>query len=972
MTVEASAPLAPVDVEDATRFPGVDKSDLELADRDAVSPVASPHRSEGDDERRPPVNVLLVSLAALLATLAAGFVVASVFRGGVPYVFAGAGSIIGAGGVAASYRTSRPAVVQWLTLPSAMVVAAALIASDATGGSANLPGLVLEALQQGGLSQPPVPFSPGWKFLVVVTTALLGASSASIAAAQDRPRLAVFLPVPVIFAALVVQPAEGNLSATLVALGLVVAALAVSFGAEMGRDQTTTGQFEFRRFARATSTLAGIIIVLLALTRVGFLFPETDPSSIVPPKRPDPPPAQEDRELFVVEAERVLPLRVGVLDGYDGEAFLLPPFDADRLVELDAGTGLIPEPVVARGDRDVVKVTVTISEIGGHILPGVANPIAVGHDGFTIQYDPRTQVLTLPDRRAKAGMTYEVEAVLPPDAKALNDAPGPPPALAAFLDAPPIPFTVSDLLAAAPAGGSFTRLQHLRNTLYAQVVASGEGEVTEVSPERVVELLQGGEGSPYEITAAEVLLARWAGVPARMGFGYYDGDEQEPGVWSYRPRHGRAWLEAYFEGYGWVPIVGTPAKATPSLSSGDKTENPTVKPSDDVVVPVFVPVKLESFQLFFVLARYWLGRILPVAVLVGLVVWLYPAAVRIARGVRRRRWAARRGPAARVAVAYSELRDGAFDFGVGEPRLTPLQFLDRVDADPEHRELAWLVTRALWGDLRRDLRDDDARLAEDMAVSVLRRMRSAQTVPARVLAAACRRSLADPFSDEVPNLWWRIPPRRRIGEAVRSLGRRIRRISVSPLLWRRRRIALGVVLAACLAVLGGCAETVDLSASSNAEAVDARLPAAVDGYELRREEEASAVFASASSNSLVDDGEVYSVLDRGDVEASIQLVSFKEGARARKREVRMGVLESIGKGKFELGEIGTEQVYTLELVNQRMLLWFPADGSMYLLAVTKPDFGDADAVFRELVGAVQGTTVTLPDPPGDPKRGFDG
>src|SRR3546814_6278242 len=35
-----------------------------------------------------------------------------------------------------------------------------------------------------------------------------------------------------------------------------------------------------------------------------------------------------------------------------------------------------------------------------------------------------------------------------------------------------------------------------------------------------------------------------------------------------------------------------------------------------------------------------------------------------------------------------------------------------VEKDAEHDELAWLVTRTLWGDLARDIRPDDVEAAE--------------------------------------------------------------------------------------------------------------------------------------------------------------------------------------------------------------------------------------------------------------------
>ena len=34
---------------------------------------------------------------------------------------------------------------------------------------------------------------------------------------------------------------------------------------------------------------------------------------------------------------------------------------------------------------------------------------------------------------------------------------------------------------------------------------------------KVDDMLNGGEATPYQITAAEALLARWAGVPSRPG-----------------------------------------------------------------------------------------------------------------------------------------------------------------------------------------------------------------------------------------------------------------------------------------------------------------------------------------------------------------------------------------------------------------------------------------------------------------------
>ena len=88
-----------------------------------------------------------------------------------------------------------------------------------------------------------------------------------------------------------------------------------------------------------------------------------------------------------------------------------------------------------------------------------------------------------------------------------------------------------------------------------------------VPPSKVADLLFGSkEGSPYEIVASEALLARWAGWPARIGFGF-DGFNDEGGKKTIRPKNGSNWLEIDVQGSGWVPIIGVPPKAKSSLDN---------------------------------------------------------------------------------------------------------------------------------------------------------------------------------------------------------------------------------------------------------------------------------------------------------------------------------------------------------------------------------------------------------------------
>src|SRR5207248_3253444 len=229
------------------------------------------------------------------------------------------------------------------------------------------------------------------------------------------------------------------------------------------------------------------------------------------------------------------------------------------------------------------------------------------------------------------------------------------------LDVPTAPVEIQRLLAQAPPG-PWDRLDYVRHQLLDHVVATGAGSPQQITPARVVDLLRGSKkGSPFEIVAAEALLARWAGIPSRIGLGS-TGVDEENGV------------------------------------------------------------------------RAVLLRVLPflLALLTGMLAT--PALAKLVRRRRRERWAEALGPRARIAVAYAELRDAATDLSLGDPFATAIEFLDRVQEDGEHRELAWLVTRAIYGDLAYDTTEEDAKLAEEMASSLVRRLRAAQPLQVRMVA----------------------------------------------------------------------------------------------------------------------------------------------------------------------------------------------------------------------------------------------
>jgi hypothetical protein len=475
-------------------------------------------------------------------------------------------------------------------------------------------------------------------------------------------------------------------------------------------------------------------------------------------------------------------------------------------------------------------------------------------------------------------------------------------------------------------------------------------------------MLAGKEATPYEITAGEVLLARWAGVPARLGYGYFGGEKTGEGTFAIRPKHGANWLEAYFEGSGWVPVVGTPPRAKSSLSSAKKNQDPTVRPTDELAMLVYVPIRLQSIQLLYEVARYWAVHVLPFGLALGLVVAFYPGVLKALRRQRRRRWAQRAGLRDRVIVAYAEFRDAANDLNIGRPTATPMKFLESLAPDDEHEELAWLVTRAVWGDLRRDLREEDAEAAEDMAASTLRRMRRASTAISRAVEFGARASLRNPYTDEIPNLWPR--GRRAAGQVVEAKrGRRRVLVRVAAI------AAVAVVVGVVLPMLDG-----GPSRSAAAAALPARIaPDAIDRFALRREAKAEQAYAKVGAAALVRDGRVFSIHDGAVIQGSFQVAGFRPGLGGDRNEVRRGVLKGIGGSQFERVRIAGERVYVVRLPEQRIFAWFSPDGRYVDVMVARQGFADADALFAALVGFQHNGQAQLAhvdtSPSIDPRRG---
>jgi hypothetical protein len=950
---------------------------------DAIAVPAPPPADDAGVPQGQKANPAITIAAAALSSTAAAWMVAGMFRDFSAHLVALLGVVIGAGLMLLSQRLRTASWLEYIVLPVALLAGVVLVAPDS--GSQGFTGVVGQALKTGGLLQPPISFDPGWRFILIVLLAPLTAGSARLALSLDRPKLGVGLPLVLALAAGIVQPASTEVASVAVAMVLVVVALTLAYGAELGGSGQISAAFEARRLLRGGAFAVGLAVMVLGLSNLGFLFPQPNQQHVIPPQKPPIPPPVPDQVLFNITENLRVPLRMGVIDIYDPaqKAWLLPPYDPSRFKRVTPPSR-VPGAPSASGAKSV-DVTVTVVDATGHQVPSIGGLQQVRGANDVLDYDPRTNQVALADKPIFQGYRYTLIGAPPPTGKQLATAGVPPASMAQFMAVPPPPNEVRQLLDdyAKHAAQSheivdaWDKLVFLRTALYSKVVAQGQGTPVDITATRVGQMLDGGTASPYEINAAEAMLARWAGLPSRIGYGYYGGLQQRNGSLDVHPVNAAMWLEVYFDHYGWIPIVGVPPRAEGSTSTAQRN-NVASSAVNQLQLVVYIPVREPSVELLFEYVRWYLARLLPIAAALVLLVASYPWAVKAMRSRKRRAFGRARGPAGRIAVAYAEFRDRARDLAVGDPAATPLHFLRYVAPDREHSELAWLTSRALWGDLRRDLSDEDADAAERLASSVGRRLDRAQPGVNRVLARIARTSLREPFAREVPNLWPQWTVDLRMWRQLRVLPRR--RIRVRALAAVVTGIA-GVVAVSC----GGGGPAHATAVAAVRRVPQHLVPPSLSGYTFQRERGAEALYRSAGADALVSTGRVYSIHYGGATEGAVQVALFdpdvdvsdiddesrvaacaESPADCPGHEIFDGIQANLGTGHFQrVYYRNDERAYEMALTDERVYLWFPpgTETMVTLVVMGQLAQAEADGLFHALLDAQHGRTPTsIPAP----------
>jgi hypothetical protein len=681
--------------------------------------------------------------------IAAAVMAGGVFIGFEARIYAAVAAMLGVGLAVAAARFRSPVAANLIIIGGLFGIGLLMVVPSGVGNVASVGRLASQASSSGDVLRPPVELTAGWQAILGWLLGIVGFAAAWVAIVVKKPSIGLLLPLPVAAFAGISVPDSDQVASGLTVLVLFAIGLGMLSGTQMGaEDEKLPAGYEVRRALRALPLLAVVTAALYLLAQSNFLFPEPAINPAEQPQKPKTVPLSqvEDRVLFTVESQLSGPWRVGSLDVYDGKDWRLPAFSESRLAD-------VPRDGIVNKDLSPgVRATFNIAGLGGTVLPGLPNTVGVVAEGPKLAYDNRSGALRVAQGQVQAGLQYTVAAAALPNVTDLRNITEPsPPDLDRFTEVPPAPPAVADLIEKAPKSSKWDTFDFLRTYVLTNVTATGTGSPKSVPPERMQDMLAGSkEGTPYEIVAAQALLARWAGIPSRIGYGF-DGGELIDNKLEVRPKNGASFPEVFFPKYGWLPVIGTPTKAKPTVGSDPATQrqDPNVLPSDDIQIGLFVPVLVPPKSPLPEQIRQAVLVAVPLALLLFLAYVTWPG-LRKAWVRGRRRTAARAaGPRARIALTYAEWRDMGTDYGYRHDTDTPLMYLDRFVEDPEHTELAWLVTRGLWGDLQGSLTPEMATMAEELSRALRRRLAQAHPAPVRAIGVVSRLSLRHPYAPEL-------------------------------------------------------------------------------------------------------------------------------------------------------------------------------------------------------------------------------
>lgn len=851
-----------------------------------------------------------LTVLATVATLAAIWPLGILFATPAALVLLGACALISAAASASVARAAGGGL--FALLPTAVLAGLVIAAAWVRAGSFTaLQQAIDDIIGSGQLSQAPLPFLPGWLALTGVLSVML-AAAITLAARATKPLAAIIIAAPFLLVGAVIQPHGYVLVGLLPAISLLLIAAALA------HTYATAGRITVKPLLAALAMITAVAAIVFSLSAAG-LISGLRTSLAARPAGPVPAAGLVvgSDTIATLRADRPLPLRIGVLSEYrDDGQWLMPPLTPAHVRGLGDGE-LASQPAVAGA---VVAATVELEAEIGRFVPLVPGSYAVEALPSAAQLDDDAQTVMLPSAHTK-DLTYTLRVAL-----ADRSAPAPAPPVTA------IPEEITAALADAPRA-PMQRFELLRKALYARG-SEGPAPTTgaiAVTPKRAVEIWQGAAASSFEITATEALLASWSGLEVRIGYGWYASTPSGTNTYTITNDNGASWVELRSADGQWYPLVNQP---------GAEANTPiAIAPDGSRFAEAVIPLQSGSINVSQVVS-YWLKRYLLAAV-IAVAAWLaLPLALRTWRTYRRRRYGQARGAAARVAVAYAQLRDLAIDFDLGNRDASPLAFLTDFQTDEDHRQFAWLVERVLWGDLRRDVTEVEADAAERLAKSLRRRLAGGQTYLRRFVALGSRRSLARPYLPELPN-----PYPKALKTSDAALAR-----TAAPLKRRSVRIVAGLLAALVLVGIPWLVGTDALRASEDTNPARVSLPATIGDLQAEPVSlDRARIYAPYAADAYINEPQLWVVRADGQAVATVQAAQLKSALLGREQEIRGELLHLFGMN--DVFRVGDQVIYTGQLGTLRAALWFAPDKMSYQLLTASSAVADPVAELARIVAA---------------------
>jgi hypothetical protein len=249
----------------------------------------------------------------------------------------------------------------------------------------------------------------------------------------------------------------------------------------------------------------------------------------------------------------------------------------------------LPDPRggAAGGEFHQYRATVQITEgLRQALLPVYSNTVRIGDLGGGWSYDPTQQVVFSSRNNTKEkeySFDYVRASYTPAELRTAEPLDKTNPLRMQYTTTPRD--TVVDTKVAELIKGKTTEYDKVR-ALY-DYFSKDNGFSYSLSTQSsgsgsdIAAFLQNKVGYCQQYAAALAWMARVAGIPARVAFGFTRGSA-DGGSWIITNRNAHAWTEVYLQDFGWIPFDATPAANVPGWARSEwapDTDRPAPAPS---------------------------------------------------------------------------------------------------------------------------------------------------------------------------------------------------------------------------------------------------------------------------------------------------------------------------------------------------------------------------------------------------------